>query len=113
MEMFVFYFRLNNVENADFFLGDVNMLLNDDFIKTNGKPTVLVTDPPRVGMHPDVVATILKAEVPKIVYISCNPGTQARDVELLSEKYEVLKIQPVDMFPQTTHIENVALLSLK
>lgn len=105
--------KLNNVSNADFFLGDVNMLLNEEFIKENGTPTILVTDPPRVGMHPDVVATMLKAEIPKIVYISCNPGTQTRDVALLSEKYEVLKIQPVDMFPQTTHIENVALLSLK
>jgi len=104
---------LNNITNAEFHLGDVNTLMNDDFIAENGKPTVLVTDPPRAGMHPDVVKTMLKAEVPKIVYISCNPGTQARDINLLSEKYEVLKIQPVDMFPQTTHIENVAVLSLK
>jgi len=105
--------KLNNITNSDFFLGDVNMLLNKDFIDKNEKPTVLISDPPRIGMHPDVVETILKAEIPKIVYISCNPSTQARDVALLSEKYEVLKIQPVDMFPQTTHIENVALLKLK
>jgi len=105
--------KLNNVENAEFFLGDVNMIMNDEFVAKHGKPDVLITDPPRVGMHPDVVATLLKAEVPKMVYISCNPGTQARDVELLSEKYEVTKIRPVDMFPQTTHIENVALLVLR
>lgn len=105
--------KLNGVKNASFNLGDVSDLLNEEFIKKNGIPTVLVTDPPRAGMHPAVVQTILDAEVPKLVYISCNPGTQARDINLLSEKYEVLKIQPVDMFPQTTHIENVALLSLK
>ncbi len=104
---------LNKVENASFNLGDVTDLLNQEFIAQNGKPTVLVTDPPRAGMHPDVVKTILEAEVAKIVYVSCNPGTQARDINLLSEKYEVLKIQPVDMFPQTTHIENVAVLKLK
>lgn len=104
---------LNNVKNATFHLGDVNELLNKEFIAENGKPTVLVTDPPRVGMHPDVVKAILEAEVPKIVYISCNPGTQARDINMLSEKYDVLKIRPVDMFPQTTHIENVALLVIK
>ena len=105
--------KLNEINNADFHLGDVNMILNKEFIAENGTPTVLVTDPPRIGMHPDVVSTILKSGIPKIVYISCNPSTQARDVALLSEKYEVLKIQPVDMFPQTTHIENVALLSYK
>jgi 23S rRNA (uracil1939-C5)-methyltransferase len=105
--------KLNEVENAEFYLGDVSKLLDKDFIATHGQPTVLVTDPPRMGMHPDVVKTMLEAEVPKVVYISCNPGTQARDVALLSEKYDVIKIQPVDMFPQTTHIENVALLTLK
>ena len=104
---------LNQVENAHFHLGDINTLLNEAFIIENGKPTVLITDPPRAGMHADVIHTLLEAEIPKIVYISCNPGTQARDVQMLSEKYEVLKIRPVDMFPQTTHIENVALLSLK
>lgn len=105
--------KLNDVKNASFNLGDVSDLLNEEFIKKNGTPSVLVTDPPRAGMHPDVVKTILEAEVPKIVYISCNPGTQARDINLLSEKYTVEKIRPVDMFPQTTHIENVALLKLK
>ena len=104
---------LNNVKNAAFHLGDVNDLLNEDFIAEHGKPTVLVTDPPRAGMHPDVIKAILEAEVPKMVYISCNPGTQARDINLLSEKYNVEKIRPVDMFPQTTHIENVALLTIK
>lgn len=105
--------KLNKITNADFFLGDVNSILNKNFIAKNAKPTVLITDPPRIGMQTEVVETILKAEVPKIVYISCNPSTQARDIALLSDKYDVLKIQPVDMFPHTAHIENVALLSLK
>lgn len=104
---------LNEINNAEFYLGDVNMLLNDDFIATHSQANVLITDPPRAGMHPNVVETILQAEIPKMVYISCNPGTQARDVALLSAKYKVEKIMPVDMFPHTNHIENVALLTLK
>lgn len=104
---------LNNIQNASFFVGDVRLILNDDFLKENGRPDVLITDPPRAGMHEDVVKALLEAEVPKIVYVSCNPATQARDIALLSEKYNVLKMQAVDMFPHTTHIENVALLKLK
>lgn len=104
---------LNGVENAAFYVGDVKMILNDDLIQAHGKADVLITDPPRGGMHPDVVQTLLKAEVPRIVYVSCNPSTQARDLALLDEKYKVVKIQAVDMFPHTVHIENVALLELR
>lgn len=105
--------KLNNIENASFYVGDVRLLLNDTFLAENEKPDVLITDPPRAGMHPEVIETLLKAEVPKIVYVSCNPSTQARDVALLNEKYKVIKMQAVDMFPQTVHIENVALLELR
>ena len=103
----------NNVNNCSFYAGDVRMVLNPDFIAANGKPNVVITDPPRAGMHEDIVKTLLELEAPRIVYVSCNPATQARDLELLSVKYDIIKIQPVDMFPQTTHIENVALLELK
>ena len=85
----------------------------DDFVKKHGKADVVITDPPRAGMHEDVIDTLLQLEVPKIVYISCNPASQARDLALLSKKYDVLAIQPVDMFPHTHHIESVAKLSLK
>jgi 23S rRNA (uracil1939-C5)-methyltransferase len=88
-------------------------VFNDEFIARHGKPDVVITDPPRDGMHADVVAQLLKVEAPKIVYVSCNSATQARDLALLDEKYEVQKIQPVDMFPQTYHVENVVLLTLK
>ncbi len=105
--------KLNGVENADFYVGDVRLLLNKAFLAANEKPDVLITDPPRAGMHPDVVETLLQAEVPKIVYVSCNPSTQARDLAALDEKYKVVKMQAVDMFPHTVHIENVALLELR
>jgi len=105
--------QLNNVSNCSFYAGDVRMVLNADFIATNGKPDVVITDPPRAGMHEDVVKTLLQLESPKIVYVSCNAATQARDLQLLDEKYEVKRVQPVDMFPHTTHIENVVLLVLK
>jgi len=105
--------KLNNVSNCSFYAGDVRMVLNPDFVSANGKPDVVITDPPRAGMHEDVVKTLLQLEAPRIVYVSCNPSTQARDLQLLSEKYEVKKVQPVDMFPHTTHIENVVLLNLK
>lgn len=104
---------LNNIENCSFYAGDVRMVLKEDFIAANGKPDVVITDPPRAGMHEDVVKTLLELEAPAIVYVSCNAATQARDIQLLSEKYTVTKIQPVDMFPHTTHIENVARLELK
>jgi 23S rRNA (uracil1939-C5)-methyltransferase len=87
--------------------------LNDDFVKLHGKPDVVITDPPRAGMHEDVIKTLLVLEAPAIVYISCNPATQARDLALLNEKYETLAIQPVDMFPHTHHIESVAKLKLR
>lgn len=104
---------INNVKNTHFYCGDVRLLLNESLLQQHGKPDVIITDPPRAGMHDDVVKTLLQAAVPKLVYVSCNPATQARDLQLLSEKYTIEKIQPVDMFPQTMHIENVAQLKLK
>jgi 23S rRNA (uracil1939-C5)-methyltransferase len=104
---------LNNIEHALFFAGDVIKICNDEFFATHGKPDVVITDPPRVGMHEKLVIKLLEMEAPKIVYVSCNTATQARDILLLSEKYQVEKIQPVDMFPHTHHIESVALLVLK
>ncbi len=104
---------LNNIDHAHFFAGDVIKICNDDFFKTHGKPDVVITDPPRVGMHEKLVIKLLEMESPKIVYVSCNTATQARDIALLSEKYTVEKVQPVDMFPHTHHIECVALLILK
>jgi len=104
---------LNGIENADFYTGDVKDIFTTDFIESNGSPDVVITDPPRAGMHEAVIDTLLKLEAPKIVYISCNPATQARDIKLLSESYELVKVKPVDMFPQTQHIESVALLKLK
>jgi 23S rRNA (uracil1939-C5)-methyltransferase len=103
----------NGISNATFYAGDVRDILNDDFVKLHGKPDVVITDPPRAGMHEDVIKTLLVLEAPAIVYISCNPATQARDLSLLNEKYETLAIQPVDMFPHTHHIESVAKLKLR
>ena len=88
-------------------------ILNAAFISEHGKPDVVITDPPRAGMHPEVVARLLDMEAEKIVYVSCNAATQARDIALLKEKYEVIRIRPVDMFPHTQHVENVVLLSLR
>lgn len=105
--------KINNIENAVFYAGDVKNILTKEFAVKHGKPDVLITDPPRIGMHQKVIDLLLELEAPKIVYVSCNPATQARDVQLLSEKYELVKIQPVDMFPHTHHIENVGLLILK
>lgn len=102
--------KLNEISNIEFFAGDMLKILTPEFISINGKPDIIITDPPRVGMHEKVVKQILISEPEKIVYVSCNPATQARDIALLSEKYDVLKSQPVDMFPQTHHVENVALL---
>ncbi len=104
---------LNNISNTEFFAGDMMHLLTDDFFALHGKPDVVITDPPRAGMHPDVVAKLLHCGAQRIVYVSCNPATQARDISLLNEKYEVVKLQPVDMFPHTEHVENVALLGLR
>ncbi len=102
--------KLNEIENTHFLAGDVKDLLNDELISKHGHPEVLITDPPRAGMHKDVVAAILRFAPSRIVYVSCNPATQARDLQLLQEKYDVVKAKPVDMFPHTHHIENVALL---
>lgn len=102
--------EINGLNNTAFFAGDIKELLNQDFIKENGFPDVVITDPPRTGMHADVVKAILESSPDRIVYVSCNPATQARDMELLSVQYKPVKSQPVDMFPFTHHIENVALL---
>lgn len=102
--------EINGIENTSFYAGDMKDVLNADFIEENGKPDVIIIDPPRAGMHKTVVDTILKAKAKKLVYVSCNAATQARDIQLLSEDYKVVKYQPVDMFPQTAHVENVALL---
>lgn len=102
--------ELNGIENCTFYAGDVRMILNDEFIAKHGRADVIITDPPRAGMHDDVVKTLLASGCPRIVYVSCNPATQARDLQQLSERYRVTAIQPVDMFPQTTHIENVVRL---
>ena len=88
-------------------------ILNDEFIAHHGRPDVIITDPPRAGMHPDVVKTILRAAPQRIVYVSCNPATQARDLEVLTADYELRIVQPVDMFPHTPHVENVVLLTKK
>ncbi|MBL7888577.1 MAG: 23S rRNA (uracil(1939)-C(5))-methyltransferase RlmD [Bacteroidia bacterium] len=102
--------QLNGIENTSFYAGDMKDVLNDAFVQANGKPDVIITDPPRAGMHDDVTKKILEIEPQKIVYVSCNPATQARDLQLLDQKYRVTKVQPVDMFPQTHHVENVVLL---
>jgi len=105
--------RANGISNTDFFAGDLNKTLTDEFITLHGRPNVIITDPPRSGMHPEAVMKMAEYLPSRIVYISCNPSTQARDIALLNEKYEVSTIQPVDMFPQTTHVENVILLNCK
>ncbi len=105
--------KLNGIDNVDFYAGDLAKVLDESFIEKHGKPDLIITDPPRAGMHEKVVRQILAVEPEKIVYVSCNPATQARDIAILNEKYEVKKVQPVDMFPQTHHVENVVLLELK
>ena len=104
---------LNNITNTKFYAGDMKDVLVPAFIAEHGKPDVVITDPPRAGMHADVVQRLLEMEAGKIVYVSCNAATQARDIALLSEKYDVTRIKPVDMFPHTQHVENVALLVLR
>ena len=101
---------INGLENTLFYAGDMKDILTDDFIAEHGRPDVIITDPPRAGMHPDVVSTILRAAPQRIVYVSCNPATQARDLQLLDADYRVKAVQPVDMFPHTPHVENVVLL---
>jgi 23S rRNA (uracil1939-C5)-methyltransferase len=105
--------ELNGIVNCEFFAGDMSKVLTDDFIAKHSKPDVLITDPPRAGMNPDVVAQILKVKPQKIVYISCNSATQARDIAMLKSAYKIVKSQAVDMFPQTHHIENVVKLEIR
>jgi len=104
---------INNITNTKFYAGDMKDVLVADFVAEHGKPDVIITDPPRAGMHPDVVNRLMEIEAPKIVYVSCNAATQARDLLVLKEKYDTVKIQPVDMFPHTQHVENVVLLVLR
>lgn len=99
--------KLNHISNTEFYAGDIKDLLDDQFLSTHGRPDVILTDPPRAGMHEDVCRMLLKAASQKIVYVSCNVATQARDLKILSEKYEITAVQPVDMFPHTMHVENV------
>jgi 23S rRNA (uracil1939-C5)-methyltransferase len=102
----------NGISNTTFFAGDMKDVLNDNFILTHGKPDVIITDPPRAGMHEEVIKVILNALPKKVVYVSCNPSTQARDLALMQHLYRIVKTQPIDMFPQTAHVENVVLLEL-
>lgn len=102
--------KRNNITNCEFFVGDMKVVFNEEFIATHGRPDVIITDPPRDGMHKDVVDQILKIAPERVVYVSCNSATQARDLALMDEKYKVTRVRPVDMFPQTHHVENVVLL---
>ena len=104
---------LNNITNAEFFAGDAALVCDDAFFAHHGRPDVIITDPPRAGMHAKLVEQILQMEAPVVVYVSCNPATQARDLQLLAEKYDVTAIRPVDMFPHTHHIENIVQLKLR
>ena len=103
---------INNITNASFYAGDMKDILNEKFIRLNGSPDVIITDPPRAGMHEKVINAILDVMPKKIVYVSCNPATQARDIALMGSKYKITEVQPVDMFPHTHHVENVVLLEL-
>ena len=105
--------EINGIGNTEFYAGDMKDILTDDFIAANGRPDVIITDPPRAGMHPDVVQTIIRTSAKRIVYVSCNPATQARDLALLDQYYKVKAVQPVDMFPHTPHVENVVLLEVR
>jgi 23S rRNA (uracil1939-C5)-methyltransferase len=104
---------LNGIGNTEFFAGDMKDIFTGEFINVHGRPDVIITDPPRAGMHDSVTDMISAVEPERAVYVSCNPATQARDLSRLSLKYDVLKVQPVDMFPHTHHVESVALLELK
>ena len=104
---------MNGIDHCSFFAGDVAAICTDEFFETHGRPDVIITDPPRAGMHEKLVQQLLSIKAPRVVYVSCNPATQARDLQLLDPLYKVVRLQPVDMFPHTHHIENVALLELK
>jgi 23S rRNA (uracil1939-C5)-methyltransferase len=103
--------KLNDVVNTTFVAGEVEQLLNAQFLSTHGKPHVIITNPPRAGMHPRVIKQLLRMAPKRIVYVSCNPATQARDIVLLGEQYRLITSQPIDMFPHTSHVENIALLT--
>ena len=105
--------ELNNISNTKFYAGDMQKLLTENFFDEHGKPDIIITDPPRAGMHGDVTELLNKSGARKIVYVSCNPATQARDLHILNDNYLVEKLQPVDMFPHTAHVECVAELSLR
>ena len=105
--------KRNNINNCTFYTGDMKNIFTDEFIVENGVPDIIITDPPRDGMHKKVVEQILKIKAKRIVYVSCNSATQARDLSLMDQKYKVTYIQPVDMFPQTHHLENIVVLELK
>lgn len=105
--------QINNISNTLFYAGDMKDILNDEFIAEHGQPDVIITDPPRAGMHTDVIDTIMRAKPKRIVYVSCNPATQARDLALLDPQYKVVAVQPVDMFPHTPHVENVVKMELR
>ncbi|HTF18574.1 MAG TPA: 23S rRNA (uracil(1939)-C(5))-methyltransferase RlmD [Chryseolinea sp.] len=105
--------KLNNISNTDFYAGDIKNLLDDEFLNRHGRPDTVITDPPRAGMHEDVTRMLLKASPQRIVYVSCNPATQARDLKILAGQYIIEEVQPVDMFPHTMHVENVVGLKLK
>jgi 23S rRNA (uracil1939-C5)-methyltransferase len=105
--------KINSIDNTDFYAGDMKDLLTESFLSQHGRPDTIITDPPRAGMHEDVTQILLKAAPKRIVYVSCNAATQARDLKILAEKYDITAVQPVDMFPQTIHVENVARLDLK
>ena len=100
----------NSIDNCKFYVGDMKEIFTEEFIRKNGQPDVIITDPPRDGMHKKVIGQLLDVNPKRIVYVSCNPATQARDLALMNEHYKVTKVQPVDMFPQTFHVENVVLL---
>jgi 23S rRNA (uracil1939-C5)-methyltransferase len=102
--------RLNNLNNTSFFAGDVIDICTSDFFAAQGQADVVVTDPPRAGMHPKLIEKLIEINAPTVVYVSCNPATQARDLQLLDTHYQVTKVQPVDMFPHTHHIENIVQL---
>ncbi len=105
--------QANGIDNCVFYAGDMKDVLNQEFIRENGHPDVIILDPPRAGIHPDVAKVILEASPSRMVYVSCNPASQARDLAILCEKYDITAVQPVDMFPHTQHVENVVALRLR
>ena len=104
---------VNGIDNTEFYAGDMKDVLTDEFIAAHGRPQVMIIDPPRAGMHADVVKVVLNARPERIVYVSCNPATQARDLAMMDEQYRIVAVQPVDMFPHTHHVENVVKLELR